>query len=75
MVFNLVFAKNITLLCFYLFFFVITDLYFLIFAVIAKIFCTSSELATPTGIATREANAKINTYPAIVETKIKKFSI
>ena len=37
--------------------FFITDLYFLIPAVIAQIFIPTAELAIPTGIAINEANA------------------
>ena len=48
------------------------DLYFLIPSIIAQIFIPTAELVTPTGIATNEANAEIETQPVIVETKTSK---
>ena len=70
-VFNLVFAKNNILLCLVTFFLMI-DLYFLIPAVIAKIFNPTSELATPTTAPINERNAEIETYPQTAESKIRK---
>ena len=49
MVFNLVFASNTILSCFF-FFFLIIDLYILTPAVITEIFIAIAELAIPTGI-------------------------
>ena len=59
-IFNLDFANNGILLCFFLFFSVI-DLYFLIPAVITQIFNPTVELVIPIGIPTKEAkmNAEI----------------
>ena len=39
---------------------------------IAQIFIPTAELVIPTGIATNEANAEIETQPVIFETKISK---
>ena len=57
-VFNLVFPNDTILSCF-LFFFFIIDLYFLIPAVIAKIFIPTAELVIPTGTQTNEANEEM----------------
>ena len=43
------------------FFFLITELYFLILAVIAQIFNPIAELVIPTGIATKEEKAEMET--------------
>ena len=51
MLFNLVFANNTILSCFF-FFFPINDLYFLIPAVIAQIFSPTAEIVIPIGIPT-----------------------
>ena len=72
--FNLVFAKNTMLSCFF-FFFLISDLYFLIPAAIAQIFNPIAELVIPTGIPSKEAKAEIEIHPVMVEAKIRKFSI
>ena len=74
MLFNLDFAKNTILSCFF-FFFLIIDLYFLIAAVTAQMFNPISELVIPIGIPTKEAKAEMETHPAIVEPKIRKCSI
>ena len=74
MLFNLDFANNTILLCFF-FFFLIIDLYFLIAAVIAQIFDPIAELVIPIAIPTKEAKAKIEVHPVIVEPKIRKCSI
>ena len=55
--------------------FLIIDLYFLITAVIAQVFILAVELAIPTGILIKAANAKMETCPVTVETKISKCSI
>ena len=57
-VFNLNFLDDTILSCFFFFFFMI-GLYFLSPAVIAQIFIATSEIITPTGAATNEANAEI----------------
>ena len=74
MLFNLDFANNTILSCFF-FFFLIIDLYFLIPAVITQIFNPIVELAIPIGIPTKEAKAEMETHPVIVEPKIRKCSI
>ena len=71
--FNLDFANNIILSCFS-FFFLITDLSFLISAVIVQIFNPIAELAISAGIIpSKQTKAKI--YPVTEETKIRKCSI
>ena len=65
MLFNLDFANNTILSCFF-FFFLIIDLYFLIPAVITQIFNPIVELAIPIGIPTKEAKAEMETHPVIV---------
>ena len=58
----------------FFFFFFITDIYFLISAVIAQSFIPIAELVLPTGIHTNEANAEIETQPVFVEDRINKLS-
>ena len=70
--FNLDFANNIILSCFS-FFFLITDLLFLISAVIVQIFNPIAELAISAGIPSKQTKAKI--YPVTEETKIRKCSV
>ena len=72
--FDLVFASNTILSCFF-FFFLIIDLKFLPPAVIADIFIATAELAMFIGIATKVAKAEIETYPVTVEAKISKCSV
>ena len=72
--FNLAFAKNTILSCFF-FFFLIIDLCFLIAEVIAQILNPIAELAIPIGIPTKEAKSEIEIHPVIVEPKIRKCSI
>ena len=74
MLFNLVFASNTILSCFF-FFFLINDLHFLIAAVIAQIFNAFAELTIPIGIPTKEAKAEMDIHPLTVETKINNCSI
>ena len=57
MLFDLDFANNNTLSCFF-YFFLIIDLYFLIPAVITQIFNPITELVIPIGMPTKEANAQ-----------------
>ena len=59
----------------FFFFFLIIDLHFLIPAVITEMFIAIAELATPTGIPTKDARAEIETYPVTVETKVSKCSV
>ena len=61
--FNLDFANDNALLCFFVFFLII-DSYVLIPAVITQIFNPIAELAVPTGIPTKEAKAEIEAHLA-----------
>ena len=61
MVFNLIFASDTILSCFFLFFLVI-DLYFLIAAVNAQIFNPTAEVAIPIAMPTNKAKAEIETH-------------
>ena len=45
------------------------------FAVIPQIFNSTAELVIPTGIATKEAKAEMESHPVTVEIKISKCSI
>ena len=74
MLFNLDFANNTILSCFF-FFFLIIDLYFLIPEVIAQIFNQIAELLILLGILTKEQKVEMETHPVIVEAKIRKCSI
>ena len=74
MLFNLDFANNTILSCFF-FLFLIVDLYFLIPVVIAQIFNSSAELVIRIGIPIKEAKAKAEIHPVITEAKIGKCSI
>ena len=69
MMFNLDFANNIILLCF---FFLIIELHFLIAAVTAQIFNSIEELVIPVWIPNKEAKAEMETHPVIVKSEIKK---
>ena len=69
--FNLVFANNTVLSNFFLFF-LITDLYYLIPAVIAQIFNPTAELAIPTGTPTNEANPETESQTLTGERKIRE---
>ena len=72
-VFNLVFASNTILSCFF-FFVLIIDLHFLIPAVTAQIVDPSAELAIPTETTINEANVEMETRALTAETKTRKFS-
>ena len=74
MIFNLGFA-NSTVLSRFFFFFLVIDLQFLIYAVIAQIFNPFVELVIPIGKPSKETNAESKIYPVIVEAKIRKSSI
>ena len=71
MLFNLDFANNTILQCFF-FFFLFIDLYFLITAVIAKMF---NPIGIPIEILTKKPKPEMETHPLIVEPKIRKCSI
>ena len=51
-------------------FFLIIDLYFLIFAVIAQIFNPIAEFVIRIGISIKETKAEIKTHPIIVEITV-----
>ena len=72
--FNLDFAKSTILSCF-LFFFLTNDLNFVVPAATAQIFNPIGELVIPIGISIKEAKEEMETYPVIVEAKIRKCSI
>ena len=74
MLFNLVFANNTILSCFF-FFFLIIDLYFSIPAAIAQIFSPIAEPVILIGIPSQEVKAEIEIHPVIVEAKIRTCSI
>ena len=74
MLFELDFAKNTILSCFF-FFFLISDLYLLIPAVITQNFNPIAELVIPIGILTKEAKAEMEMHPVIVEIKMSQWSI
>ena len=61
MLFNLDFASDDILSCFF-FFFLIIDLYFLIPAVITSIFNFIAELVIPIRIPTKEAKEEMETH-------------
>ena len=69
--FNLDFANNTILSCFF-FFFLIIGLYILISVAIAQIYNTIAELVIPTGTPTKEAKAEIEIHSVLKETKIRK---
>ena len=68
MLFNLDYANNTILSCFF-------DLHFLISAAIAQIFNPIADLVTPIVVTSKEAKAKIEIHPVIVEAKIRKCSV
>ena len=74
MLFNLDFASNTILSCFF-FFFLIIDSYFLIPAVITQIFNPVAELVIAIEIPTTEAKAKMEMHPVTVEINTSKCSI
>ena len=74
MPFNLEFANNTILSCFF-FFLLIIDLYFLILEAIAQIFNPIAEIVIPIRMQTKEAKAEKETHPVIVEAKTRKCSI
>ena len=74
MLLNLYFA-NKTILSYVFFYFLIIDLYVLIFAAIAQLFNPTAELAIPIRKPNKEAKAGIEIHPLIAETEIRKCSI
>ena len=73
--FNLVFANKYCFIILFSFFFLITDLKFLIPAVIGQILIPTAEFSIHTGIATKEAKAEMEAHPVIVGAKISRCSI
>ena len=71
MLFNLDFADNAILSCFF-FFSLIIDLYFLIHAAITQIFNLIAKLVIAIEIPTKEAKAEIGKHPVIVEITISE---
>ena len=69
--FNFDFANN-TILSWFLFFFLIIDLYFLIPVAIGQIFNPIAELVIPIGIPIKEEE-EIKIHPIILEAKVRKF--
>ena len=69
MLFNLDFAKN-TISSYFFFFFLIIDLYFLIPAIITRMFDSVAKLVIPIGIPIKEAQPEMETHPVIVEITI-----
>ena len=53
----------------------IIDLYFLIHAVIARMFIPIAEIVAPTGTQTNEAKEEIETQPVTVEAIISKLTV
>ena len=74
MLFNLDFASNTILSCFFLFF-IFIDLCFLILAAIMQIFTPIAELVISLEIPTKKAKAEMETHPIIVENIINECSI
>ena len=62
----------LVILFYHAFFIVITDLYFLILAVIAQIFNPIAELIIFIGIPIKEAKAEIEIHLVIIEFKITR---
>ena len=74
MLFNLSFANNTALSCFF-FLFLIFDLCFLIPAVITQIFDPVAKLLILIEIPTKKAKAEMETHLVIVEITISKSAI
>ena len=68
MLFNLDFA-NSTMLSWFFFIFLITDLNILTAAVITQIFTPITELVIPIGIPTKETNTEMETHPELQNLK------
>ena len=69
MLFNLDFAKNTILSCFFFFFLIIVDLHFLIPAAITEIVNYIAELVIYVRIPSIKAKSEIERHPVIVEAK------
>ena len=71
MLFNLDFANN-TILSYFSFFFLISDLHFLIPAATVQIFNLIAEFVIPIRIPSKEAKTEIEIHPVIAKAKIRK---
>ena len=71
--FDLDFANNIILSCFF-FFCLIINFYFLTRAVIAQIFNSIPEFVIPVGTSIKEAKSEMVTHPVILEITVSKWS-
>ena len=71
MLFNLDFAKNTILSCFFVFFLII-DINFLIPAAIVQMFTLIVELVISIGILSKEAKAETEIHRIIADAKIKQ---
>ena len=71
MLFNLDFANNTTLSCFF-FFFLTIDLYILNPAVKTQIFNPFAELVLLIQVPTKDAKSEMKTHPVIVEIAISE---
>ena len=71
MLFNLHFANNAILSCFF-FFFLIINLYFLTPAVTTQNFNPIAELVIHVGIPAKEAKVEMETHSITIESKISK---
>ena len=74
MLFNLDFAKTNILSCLFCFFLII-DLYFLIYVAISQSFNPIAELIILMGIPSKEEKPETEIHLVIVEAKIRKCSI
>ena len=72
--FNLGFANDDILSCFFLFFLII-DLYLLILAVTTQNYNPIAELVIPIETLTKEATLEMETHPVTVEIKTSKCSL
>ena len=71
---NLIFPRNVILLCF-LSFFLIIGLYCLILTIFAQVFNPIVELIIPEEILTKEAKAEMGIHPATTKMKVRKCSM
>ena len=69
MEFSLVFANNTISSRFFLSV-LVTDLYFVVYSVIAQILNPTAEFTVPIGVPTKEEKTEIETHPVIADTKI-----
>ena len=70
MLFNLDFAINTTLSCFF-FIFLIIDLHFVIPAATAQVFNLLADLVIPIGIPNKVAKAEIEIHPVIAKAEVR----